>query len=268
MEKQEDDADDEEYPRNLRRHGCHSGHAERSGDDGDDQKHQRVIQHGQLPAASNPAAPSREHESCLGKTTLGRSAHQQSGGILAPNVEMAEVLLQFETVVASESGEKYYAQACGAARADGMWEGWIEFVPADGGTPLRSQRETTQPNRSDAVYWATGLTPVYLAGALSRALNPIVRKKVPPAQPVFDRPAAVATEARSRHGSAVLDPYAAYEKGETMFRQELNAISTAHLVKIIREYGFSDVSDDALTRLPDEALIEIVLAAARRAAVK
>jgi hypothetical protein len=58
---------------------------------------------------------------------------------------------------------------------DGLWEGWIEFIPTDGGAPLRSRRETTQPNRDDAVYWATGLTPVYLEGALERALRPAVR---------------------------------------------------------------------------------------------
>jgi hypothetical protein len=87
---------------------------------------------------------------------------------------MAEVLIQFESVVTSDDGSKYYAQACGGPMSDGVWEGWIEFVPVDGGTPFRSPRETTQPNRRDAVYWATGLAPVYLAGALSRALVRLV----------------------------------------------------------------------------------------------
>ena len=44
----------------------------------------------------------------------------------------------------------------------------IEFVPVHGGTPLRSSRETTQPNKADAEYWASGLTMVYLEGALER----------------------------------------------------------------------------------------------------
>ena len=96
---------------------------------------------------------------------------------------MAEVLVQFENSVAADDGTTYYAQACGAPMPDGLWEGWIEFAPADGGTPLRSPRETTQPNRNGAVYWATGLTPVYLAGALVRALNPIARKRAPAAAP-------------------------------------------------------------------------------------
>ena len=36
--------------------------------------------------------------------------------------------------------------------------------------PVQSPRETTQPNLTDLNYWATGLTPVYLEGALARAL--------------------------------------------------------------------------------------------------
>src|SRR6266566_5970410 len=50
--------------------------------------------------------------------------------------------------------------------------GWIEFIPIGRWTPVRTPRETTQPNRRNAVYWATGLTPVYLEGALDRALHP------------------------------------------------------------------------------------------------
>ena len=56
---------------------------------------------------------------------------------------------------------------------DGLWHGWLEFEPVDGcNVPaLQSPRETTQPNRTDAVYWATGLTAVYLEGALERAIR-------------------------------------------------------------------------------------------------
>lgn len=54
---------------------------------------------------------------------------------------------------------------------DGLWEGWVEFEPVHGGPSVSTGRETTQPNRKDTVYWATGLTPVYLEGALIRALD-------------------------------------------------------------------------------------------------
>lgn len=35
----------------------------------------------------------------------------------------------------------------------------------------RTRRETTQPSRDALRYWATGLEPTYLQGALERALR-------------------------------------------------------------------------------------------------
>ena len=87
---------------------------------------------------------------------------------------MSEVLVQFAELVMDENGRSYVARACGAEMpGDTLWEGWVEFVPADGGPAIASGRETTQPNRTDAVYWATGLTPIYLEGALQRARHPL-----------------------------------------------------------------------------------------------
>ena len=34
---------------------------------------------------------------------------------------------------------------------------------------LRTERETTQPNRGAVAYWADGLEPIYLEGAFNRA---------------------------------------------------------------------------------------------------
>jgi hypothetical protein len=84
---------------------------------------------------------------------------------------MATTLWSFETPVASQAGEAYSARACGRQREDYLWKGWIEFE-GSGGDVLRSGRETTQPNLTDLEYWAQGLTPVYLEGALHRALEP------------------------------------------------------------------------------------------------
>lgn len=83
---------------------------------------------------------------------------------------MAEVLLTFSDRVVGKDGSSFVARAWGDERPDGLWEGWIEFT-SDAGDLLRSGRETTQPNRTDTAYWATGLTPVYLEGALTRALD-------------------------------------------------------------------------------------------------
>lgn len=36
---------------------------------------------------------------------------------------------------------------------------------------LRTARETTQPNRDAIAYWAAGIEPIYLEGALKRTLR-------------------------------------------------------------------------------------------------
>ena len=107
---------------------------------------------------------------------------------------MAEVLRQFSDVLRGNDETVYSAQACGAEMPDGLWEAWIEFAPVGGGEPIRSGRETTQPNREDAIYWASGLTSIYLEGALDRALNPIVIRENPPPRPLFDTPAPHTTK--------------------------------------------------------------------------
>jgi len=63
----------------------------------------------------------------------------------------------------------YAVHVCGQQRADGTWEGWIEFHPAGTGPILRTDQETSQPNRAALEYWADGLEPIYLEGALARA---------------------------------------------------------------------------------------------------
>src|SRR6266576_2155198 len=103
---------------------------------------------------------------------------------------MAETLLKYQHPVVGEDGTRYEARACGSPMPGGTWQGWIEFVPVNGGDPIRSPRETTQPNRADTAYWATGLTGVYLEGALRRALEqPLGVPFLPPQPSVFPGPA-------------------------------------------------------------------------------
>jgi hypothetical protein len=175
---------------------------------------------------------------------------------------MAEVLAQFADPVSAGDGRAYRAQACGGPMPDGVWEGWIEFQPLDGGPPLRSPRETTQPNGRDAVYWASGLTAIYLEGSLRRALNPIVRRTHAAAEPLFDRPAPDMTVVTGRPAAipdAVLDPFSVFEKGEGLLRKELGAMSPWHLVNIVRAYRLSAEPVDVLNRLPGPALIDIIV---------
>jgi hypothetical protein len=86
---------------------------------------------------------------------------------------MSEILVRFDEPIPRSDGVAYFAQAITRGRVDGLWEGWLEFSPADGKSPtVMSGRETTQPNRNAVMYWAQGLTRVYLMGALERALSP------------------------------------------------------------------------------------------------
>jgi hypothetical protein len=176
---------------------------------------------------------------------------------------VAEVLVEYQDFVRSEDGRQYVARACGAPGADGMWHGWIEFVHLDGVHVVRSGRETTQPNRQDAVYWATGLTPIYLEGALRRALKPLVR---PPAgrtpEPYFDGPAPDLTVAPPP-GDAVLNPFSVYRKGESVLRAQLSALSPWHLLNIIRAYGLSDQDSLDLNLTSTAELVELIVASVR-----
>ena len=81
---------------------------------------------------------------------------------------MAELIQTYSEVVRDSRGEEFVASAHGRERADGTWEGWIEFR-APSGDARRTGRETTQPDREALRYWASGLEPVYLEGAFSRA---------------------------------------------------------------------------------------------------
>jgi hypothetical protein len=63
----------------------------------------------------------------------------------------------------------------------GTWAGRIEFETADGAQSLLGPRETTQSNEEGVAYWATGLQPTYLEGALHRA-----RRSVGPDEESWD----------------------------------------------------------------------------------
>jgi hypothetical protein len=104
---------------------------------------------------------------------------------------MAQLVSTFSEVMRTTDGTSYTITACGRERSDGTWEGWLEFAPDNTSRVLRTRRETTQPNLTDLRYWATGLTAVYLEGALARALEvpPSARSTGVPQTPAYDSPA-------------------------------------------------------------------------------
>jgi hypothetical protein len=83
---------------------------------------------------------------------------------------MACVLFEYESATRAADGVTYRARACGSESEDGTWQAWIEFLPPRGGKVLLSPRETSQASKLDLLKWASGVTPVYLEGALGRAL--------------------------------------------------------------------------------------------------
>lgn len=179
---------------------------------------------------------------------------------------MAEVLATYDDPVIAPGGAAYRAQACGAKANDGTarWEGWIEFLPLDGGTPMRSRRETTQPNRTDTAYWANGLSAVYLRGTLERTLSPA--PDAPPVRdvaPFFDGPAPAGVVPLEPIIPTVMNPFSVYRKGETLLRNQLSALSPRHLVNIIRAHGLSDLDLTALERAPERELVELIVAAVK-----
>jgi hypothetical protein len=110
---------------------------------------------------------------------------------------------------------------------------------------LRSGRETTQPNLTNLEYWAQGLTPVYLEGALRRALEPapeVVTKPIPPTVYSAPEPSRRQT-AVTLEPEAILNPYSVYQQGGAdLLLEEPSALSAGHLRQIIRAHALAEDS--------------------------
>lgn len=83
---------------------------------------------------------------------------------------MVVLVQEFGSVVTSDEGKVHTAHAYASQQAEGTWAGWLVFFPLTGGRALPTDRETTQPNVDAVTYWASGLSPIYLEGALRRAI--------------------------------------------------------------------------------------------------
>ena len=83
---------------------------------------------------------------------------------------MPQLIQEYTQQIADKNGLTYKVCVYGEPRADGTWEGWLEFKPSNATQPiLRTERETTQPDKTALAYWASGLEPLYLEGAFARA---------------------------------------------------------------------------------------------------
>jgi hypothetical protein len=82
---------------------------------------------------------------------------------------VTELIHQYSTLLAAADGERYVVRAYAGRQPRGLWEAWFVFIPLSGGNPLVTEPETTQSKRPDVVYWASGISRLYLQGALGRA---------------------------------------------------------------------------------------------------
>ena len=174
---------------------------------------------------------------------------------------MAQVVRTFDEPIFL-NGVPYRTQVCGRPSGH-TWEGWIEFIANDGSDARRTSRETTQPNHDALVYWALGLSPTYLEGALARTTErlKVVRESLPP--PMFDGPEpspVVEGPTRVEVNHAVLDPFSVATKGEDVLRSELSAMRPWHLRNIIRAYDLADPSLN-IDAMHEPELVELIVRA-------
>lgn len=180
---------------------------------------------------------------------------------------MSEVLVRFTDLVRGSDGREYQPQACGVVGPDGLWQGWIEFLTPAGA--VRTERETSQPNRADLMYWAQGLSHTYLEGALTRALSghaavPSTDVRV---APVFDGPAVPPTrQAGPRVPHAILDPLSVYAQGEHVLRGQLLALSSEQLSNVIVAYALGDPISASITGAERARRVEEIIATIRQRA--
>jgi hypothetical protein len=84
---------------------------------------------------------------------------------------MSEKVHERALPLRAESGRRFdLVRVYADEQRDGTWQGWIEFDSAEGRS-VATERETTQSTRAAVAYWAEGLEPVFLEGALNRALR-------------------------------------------------------------------------------------------------
>ena len=175
---------------------------------------------------------------------------------------MAEVLASFDTPIGDDLGT-YHARAVGRQADDGMWDGWLEFLPIDRGDDvLIGSVESRQPERHDLVYWATGLTPIFLEGALRRARNPLTVRVRPVEVPVSAAPAPrlYSTTRVSAGPEPVLDPFDIGGRSLDVLRQELGALNRPRLLNIITAYDLNPGRED-VQWMSDRQLIQFIVTA-------
>jgi hypothetical protein len=115
---------------------------------------------------------------------------------------MSELIQELTAEVQDGPGARYTARVRGDTDSAGHWQGWLEFLPRDGGPALQTGRETTQSTKEHLSYWASGLSPTYLEAALRRALRTQSANPAPP--PPLEDPRYDAESIRGDHADSTV----------------------------------------------------------------
>ena len=179
---------------------------------------------------------------------------------------MDEVLVYFDETIGGPDERRYAARVCTRELKDGRWSGWLEFS-ADGADWRATPIETVQPNRRDVDYWVTGLSRVYLEGALARALGgrashagAAPNDLASVAQPVGAR-SHVPPPSQSGPRT-ILDPFSVFSQGEGVLRAQLGALNPDQVRNIAAAFNIE--SPETAGTLDATDLRERIVAAARR----
>ena len=112
-------------------------------------------------------------------------------------------------------GQVFRPRLYGDPQADGSWAGWVIFFPVPAGVAIAPPTpETIQRTLAALQAWSTGVTVVYLEGALERALrlaeqSPIVAHLVDAEYQALDDAAQLEFAAHIERTAAELDNVAA-----------------------------------------------------------
>jgi hypothetical protein len=169
---------------------------------------------------------------------------------------MAELIADLPFRVMDTEGREFYVSVVGEARADGEWEGWLEYAPLDDAELLLTRTETTQSNRAALQRWAEALTDTYVEGAFSRAVaaaSDALRTRV-----VARRAETLAAALRATVD--LPDPFQLYAFGPDRMRARLGALPGATLLEIIAAFELNPAGK-SLAWLSDRQLVTFIVTA-------
>lgn len=163
---------------------------------------------------------------------------------------MSEINADLMRTVVSPNGDEYHVRMAGEQLPDGIWVGWLEFIPLDDSLEvLLTKTETTQSTQAAVVRWSETLTDVYIQGAFTRAVNAANGQGIRVGDP------EVAA------GEASLDPFEVLRRGRAALRARLRVRTRSQLLAIIERCDLNPANKD-LSQLSDVQLVTFIITAA------